>query len=44
MAKALADAFAAPLVSSTVSRLVIDLNRSLGHPHVWSVGDARRAA
>jgi predicted N-formylglutamate amidohydrolase len=36
MAKALADAFAAPLVASTVSRLVIDLNRSLGHPHVWS--------
>ena len=36
MAKALARAFAAPLVSSTVSRLVVDLNRSLGHPQLWS--------
>jgi predicted N-formylglutamate amidohydrolase len=36
MAKALARAFAAPLVSSTVSRLVIDLNRSLGHRELWS--------
>ena len=43
MAKALARAFAAPLVASTVSRLVIDLNRSLGHPHVWSAAHARSA-
>ena len=32
MARALATAFAAPLVTSTVSRLLIDLNRSIGHP------------
>jgi len=36
MAKALAHALAAPLVTSTVSRLVIDLNRSIGHPQLWS--------
>ena len=42
MAKALARALAAPLVSSTVSRLVIDLNRSLGHRDLWSA--ATRAA
>jgi predicted N-formylglutamate amidohydrolase len=36
MANALARAFAAPLVASTVSRLVIDLNRSLGHRQLWS--------
>ena len=36
MAKALAGAFAAPLIASTVSRLVIDLNRSIGHPQLWS--------
>src|SRR5688500_5329320 len=32
MARALAAAFAAPLVTSTVSRLLVDLNRSAGHP------------
>jgi predicted N-formylglutamate amidohydrolase len=32
MARALARSFRAPLVSSTVSRLVVDLNRSIGHP------------
>src|SRR5664280_2596690 len=32
MARALATAFAAPLVASTVSRLLVDLNRSFGHP------------
>ncbi len=32
MAKALATKFAAPLVISTVSRLLVDLNRSIGHP------------
>jgi len=36
MAKALAEAFEAPLVTSTVSRLVVDLNRSLGHPQLFS--------
>lgn len=36
MAKALAGAFAAPLVASTVSRLLIDLNRSIGHPQLFS--------
>jgi predicted N-formylglutamate amidohydrolase len=40
MARDLAKARRAPLVYSTVSRLVIDLNRSLGHPNVWS--DATR--
>jgi predicted N-formylglutamate amidohydrolase len=35
-AKALAKAFAAPLVASTVSRLLVDLNRSLGHRQVFS--------
>jgi predicted N-formylglutamate amidohydrolase len=36
MARALAEAFRAPLVHSTVSRLVIDLNRSIGHPRLFS--------
>jgi predicted N-formylglutamate amidohydrolase len=36
MAKALATAFAAPLVASTVSRLLVDLNRSVGHPRLHS--------
>jgi predicted N-formylglutamate amidohydrolase len=36
MAKALAGAFAAPLVASTVSRLLIDLNRPIGHPQLFS--------
>ena len=36
MARELARNFGAPLVSSTVSRLVIDLNRSLGHPQLFS--------
>jgi len=35
MARALARIFAAPLVAATVSRLLIDLNRSLGHPHLY---------
>ena len=42
MANALADAFAAPLIASTISRLVIDLNRSIGHPQLFSA--ATRAA
>ena len=36
MAKALARDFGAPLVAATVSRLLVDLNRSLGHRHVFS--------
>ncbi len=28
-------AFDAPLVSATISRLVVDLNRSIGHPHLF---------
>ena len=35
MAKALATAFAAPLVTATVSRLLVDLNRSIGHPRLY---------
>jgi predicted N-formylglutamate amidohydrolase len=37
MAKALAGACHAPLVASTVSRLLVDLNRSIGHPQLFSV-------
>jgi predicted N-formylglutamate amidohydrolase len=36
MARALARAFRAPLVTSTISRLLIDLNRSIGHPQHFS--------
>jgi predicted N-formylglutamate amidohydrolase len=36
VARALAGAFGAPLVTSTVSRLLVDLNRSIGHPQVFS--------
>jgi predicted N-formylglutamate amidohydrolase len=36
MARTLAAAFNAPLVASTVSRLVVDLNRSIGHPRLFS--------
>jgi predicted N-formylglutamate amidohydrolase len=32
----LARALAAPLVASTTSRLVVDLNRSIGHPRLYS--------
>jgi predicted N-formylglutamate amidohydrolase len=35
MAKDLAAAFTAPLVVSTVSRLLVDLNRSVGHPRLY---------
>lgn len=34
MAKALATALDAPLIFSTVSRLLVDLNRSIGHPQL----------
>ncbi len=37
MARALASALKAPLVSNTVSRLLIDVNRPLGHPQLHSV-------
>lgn len=36
MARALAAAFDAPLAAATVSRLLIDLNRSEGHPKLYS--------
>jgi len=36
MAQDLARAFKAPLVASTVSRLLVDLNRSIGHPQLFS--------
>jgi predicted N-formylglutamate amidohydrolase len=36
MAKALATAFRAPLVVSTISRLLVDLNRSIGHRQLFS--------
>jgi predicted N-formylglutamate amidohydrolase len=42
MARELAGALGAPLVMSTISRLLIDLNRSLGHPQLFSA--ATRAA
>ena len=36
MARGLARAFKALLVTSTISRLLIDLNRSIGHPRLFS--------
>lgn len=36
MAKQFATACGAPLVASTTTRLLIDLNRSVGHPHAFS--------
>lgn len=36
MARALAAALKAPLVSATTSRLLIDLNRTIGHPQLYS--------
>ena len=36
MARALARAFDAPLVTSTTSRLLVDLNRSIGHRQLFS--------
>jgi predicted N-formylglutamate amidohydrolase len=41
MARQLAAALRAPLVSSTVSRLLVDLNRSVGHPQLFSVATRR---
>ena len=37
MARQLSSALRAPLVTSTVSRLLIDLNRSAGHPQLFSM-------
>ncbi|MGZ8247759.1 N-formylglutamate amidohydrolase [Methylomagnum sp.] len=42
MARELATQFKAPLVASTTSRLLVDLNRSLNHPQLYS--PATRAA
>lgn len=36
MAKTLATTFSAPLVAATVSRLLVDLNRSVGNPRLYS--------
>jgi predicted N-formylglutamate amidohydrolase len=36
LARQFADALNAPLHSATTTRLVIDLNRSIGHPHLYS--------
>jgi predicted N-formylglutamate amidohydrolase len=41
LAKELAKALDALLVASTVSRLLVDLNRSLGHPHAFSEATQR---
>lgn len=42
VARELAAALSAPLVVSTVSRLLVDLNRSIGHPRLFS--EATRSA
>jgi predicted N-formylglutamate amidohydrolase len=44
MARELAASFDAPIVASTVTRLLVDLNRSIGHPrlHAESVRNAPR--
>jgi predicted N-formylglutamate amidohydrolase len=44
LARALAKKFAAPLVASTVSRLLVDLNRSVGHPRLYSEATRRAPA
>ena len=36
MARDLADGLGAPLVCSTTTRLLVDLNRSVGHPRLFS--------
>lgn len=36
LARDLANALEAPLVAATISRLVVDLNRSLGHPALYA--------
>jgi predicted N-formylglutamate amidohydrolase len=44
MARDMSASFGAPLVASTVTRLLVDLNRSVGHPrlHVEAVRNASR--
>lgn len=42
LAQDMATAFNAPLLVSTTSRLLVDVNRSIGHPHLYS--EATRAA
>ena len=44
MAREISASFEAPLVASTVTRLLVDLNRSIGHPrlHVEAVRNASR--
>jgi predicted N-formylglutamate amidohydrolase len=44
IARELADALAAPLLVSTISRLLIDLNRSPGHPRLYSEAMRRAPA
>ena len=44
MARTLAAAFEAPLVASTVSRLLVDLNRSVGHPRLHAESVRRMPA
>lgn len=46
MARSFARRLDAPLVSATISRLLVDLNRSVGHPHLFSelTRDQSRAA
>jgi len=44
MARALASAYGAPLVASTTSRLLIDLNRSIGHPQLFSTATRATSA
>lgn len=44
MARELAAAFKAPLVTSTISRLLIDLNRSIGHPQLFSAATRSASA
>ena len=36
LAQQMADAFGAPLFPSTTTRLLVDLNRSIGHPRLFS--------
>lgn len=44
LARALSRAFDAPLVASTITRLLIDLNRSLGNPRAFSAATRRLPA
>src|SRR5512132_1532652 len=41
LAETLANTLAAPLVASTTTRLLVELNRSLGHPRLYSEGSRR---